>query len=107
MASPGPSSSGPRWARSASRPGRTPKSNSQRNTLRGRARKPILRALLPQKLRRAPIDYGLPQWSTRKEAQHAIFEYIEAFYSRERRRSLLGHVSPETFEARYRVGQVA
>ena len=46
-------------------------------------------------------------WSTREEAKHAIFEYIEAFYNRERRHSLLGHVSPDTFEGRYRMAQVA
>ena len=46
-------------------------------------------------------------WTTREQAKHAIFEYIEAFYNRERRHSLLGHVSPETYEARYRAGQVA
>jgi transposase InsO family protein len=46
-------------------------------------------------------------WATRGDAKHAIFEYIEAFYNRERRHSLLGHVSPDTFEARYRMAQVA
>jgi transposase InsO family protein len=46
-------------------------------------------------------------WSTRELARHAIFEYIEAFYNRERRHSVLGHVSPDVFEARYRASQVA
>lgn len=45
-------------------------------------------------------------WETRQDAKLAIFEYIEAFYNRERH-SLLGQVSPEVFEARYRAGQVA
>ena len=43
-------------------------------------------------------------WTSRADAKHAIFEYVEAFYNRERRHSLLGQVSPEEFEARYRAG---
>ena len=46
-------------------------------------------------------------WPTRASARVAIFEYIEAFYNRERRHSLLGHVSPDAFEARYRASQMA
>jgi putative transposase len=34
------------------------------------------------------------------EAESAIFEYIEAFYNRQRQHSSLGYVSPEAFEAR-------
>ena len=46
-------------------------------------------------------------WSTRERARLAIFEYIEAFYNRERRHSVLGHLSPEEFEACHRAGQAA
>lgn len=46
-------------------------------------------------------------WSTRDRARLAIFEYIEAFYNRERRHSVLGNVSPEEFEACHRAGQAA
>ena len=46
-------------------------------------------------------------WSTRERARLAIFEYIEAFYNRERRHSVLGNVSPEEFEACHQAGQAA
>ena len=39
------------------------------------------------------------EFSTRKEAESAIFHYIEAFYNRQRRHSSLGYLSPEAFEA--------
>ena len=35
---------------------------------------------------------------TRKEGKKSIFEYIEVFYNRQRRHSLLGYKSPEEFE---------
>jgi putative transposase len=35
-----------------------------------------------------------------KDAESAIFEYIEAFYNRQRRHSSLDYLSPEAFEAR-------
>ena len=38
-------------------------------------------------------------FSNRKEAESAIFEYIEGFYNRKRRHSSLGYLSPEAFEA--------
>ena len=38
------------------------------------------------------------QYFTRKEAQNSIFEYIEVFYNRQRRHSLLNHRSPAQFE---------
>lgn len=38
------------------------------------------------------------KFRTRKEAELAIFEYIEAFYNRERRHSSIGYLSPEEFE---------
>ena len=37
-------------------------------------------------------------FATRAEARAAIFEYIEAFYNRQRRHSSLGYVSPAAFE---------
>jgi transposase InsO family protein len=40
-------------------------------------------------------------WRTRQEARTAIFEYIEAFYNRQRRHSTLGYLSPAAFEDRY------
>ncbi|MFZ0379833.1 MAG: IS3 family transposase [Solirubrobacteraceae bacterium] len=35
---------------------------------------------------------------SRLELQSAVFEYIEAFYNRERRRSTLGMLSPIAYE---------
>lgn len=40
------------------------------------------------------------KFKTKKEAKLAVFEYIEAFYNRERRHSALGYLSPEEFEKR-------
>ena len=40
-------------------------------------------------------------WRTRRQARTAIFEYIEAFYNRQRRHSTLGYLSPADFEDRY------
>ena len=37
-------------------------------------------------------------WTTRAEARAAIFEYIEGWYNRRRRHSLIGYVSPAAFE---------
>jgi hypothetical protein len=37
-------------------------------------------------------------WSSRRELSAAVFEYIEAFYNRERRHSTLGMLSPADFE---------
>jgi putative transposase len=37
-------------------------------------------------------------WPTKAEARTAIFDYIEAFYNRRRRHSLLGMLSPADFE---------
>lgn len=42
------------------------------------------------------------QWSTRAAARLAVFDYIEAFYNRQRRHSALGYLSPNEFERRYR-----
>ena len=39
------------------------------------------------------------QYTTRNEATQDIFEYIEVFYNRQRRRSTLGYRSPAEFEA--------
>ena len=37
-------------------------------------------------------------WPTKTEARTAVFDYIEAFYNRRRRHSLLGMLSPVNFE---------
>lgn len=37
-------------------------------------------------------------WSSRSQARHAIFEYIEVWYNRSRRHLALGYVSPVAFE---------
>jgi putative transposase len=39
-------------------------------------------------------------WPTRRAARQAIFEWIEAFYNRQRRHSALGYLSPAAFETR-------
>ena len=41
------------------------------------------------------------QFTTQQEARHAIFEYIEAWYNRERLHSTLNYLSPMEFEALY------
>lgn len=38
------------------------------------------------------------RWRTRVELSNAIFEYIEVFYNRRRRHSMIGYVSPLDFE---------
>jgi putative transposase len=38
-------------------------------------------------------------FADRKQAESAIFEYIEAFYNRKRRHSSLAYLSPQAFEA--------
>ncbi len=37
-------------------------------------------------------------WPTRHELRSAVFDYVEAFYNRERRHSTLGYLSPAQFE---------
>ena len=37
-------------------------------------------------------------WPTKRELGSAVFEYIEAFYNRERRHSTLGMLSPHEYE---------
>jgi len=37
-------------------------------------------------------------WPTRRELRSAVFDYVEAFYNRERRHSTLGYLSPAQFE---------
>jgi hypothetical protein len=39
-------------------------------------------------------------WPTRRELTGEIFEHIEAFYNRQRRRSTLGYLSPAEYENR-------
>ena len=41
-------------------------------------------------------------WPTRRAARHAIFDWIEAFYNRQRLHSELGYQSPVAFEAAIR-----
>jgi putative transposase len=41
------------------------------------------------------------QWRTREDARHALFEYIELFYNRQRRHSALGYLCPNEFEQRH------
>ncbi len=42
----------------------------------------------------------LHAWPTRARARHAIFEFIEVFYNRQRLHSSLGYLSPAEYEAR-------
>jgi putative transposase len=46
-------------------------------------------------------------FSTREEAQAAIFEYIEIFYNRQRRHKALDYLSPMEFEERKGVSMVS
>ncbi|HRK29684.1 MAG TPA: IS3 family transposase [Tepidisphaeraceae bacterium] len=39
------------------------------------------------------------RFATRAQATSSIFEWVEGWYNRRRRRSALGYVSPEEFEA--------
>lgn len=39
------------------------------------------------------------RFTSREEAKRSIFLWIEGWYNRRRRHSVLGYVSPETFEA--------
>jgi putative transposase len=41
------------------------------------------------------------QWRTREDARHALFEYVELFYNRQRRHSTLGYLCPDEFEQRH------
>lgn len=40
------------------------------------------------------------KWPTRRQAEAAIFQYINGFYNTRRRHSYLGGISPLTFEAK-------
>jgi len=40
------------------------------------------------------------KWPTRRQAEAAIFQYINAFYNTRRRHSYLGGIRPLTFEAK-------
>jgi transposase InsO family protein len=37
-------------------------------------------------------------WPSRRDLSSAVFDYIEAFYNRQRRHSTLGYLSPEQYE---------
>ena len=42
--------------------------------------------------------YGNEMFSTRKDAEKAVLEYIEVFYNRERLYQALGYCTPMEFE---------
>jgi len=46
-------------------------------------------------------ELQIEEFTTRQEAQAAIFQYIEVFYNRQRLHSALGYRSPESFEAEH------
>jgi len=41
-------------------------------------------------------------WPSRRDLSSAVFEYIEAFYNRQRRHSTLGYLSPEEYEREHK-----
>jgi putative transposase len=45
------------------------------------------------------VDLALP--ATRREAELAVFDYIETFYNSRRRHSSLGQISPVAFELKH------
>ena len=47
------------------------------------------------------------RWSTRAAARSAIFEYLELFYNRQRRHSVLGYLCPHDFELLNHAAQAA
>ena len=46
------------------------------------------------------------QYQSRKEAESSIFDYIECFYKRKRRHSVLNYLSPVQFELMRKVSQL-
>ncbi len=40
-------------------------------------------------------------WPTRRKLRSAIFEFIEVFYNRKRRHSMLGYLAPVEFEKNF------
>jgi putative transposase len=46
-------------------------------------------------------------WPTKREAQSAIFEWIEGWYNLHRRHSSLGRIAPINFESRQLVYKAA
>jgi transposase InsO family protein len=45
---------------------------------------------------------ALDTFATKRDAQHALFEFIEVWYNRQRRHTSLGSISPAQFEAHHR-----
>lgn len=46
----------------------------------------------------SPTSNGRQHWTTRAELRAALFDYIEAFYSRARHQAGLGHLTPAESE---------
>ncbi len=72
--------------------GITPSMSRVRLLLRQRGDGELLRNLKRELIHRTT-------YATAQQAESAIFEYIEAFYNRQRRHSSLGYLSPQAFEA--------
>jgi len=55
------------------------------------------------------VEEGAPSLPRihRQEGENAIFDFVEAFYNRQRRHSALGYLSPAEYERRYENGAVA
>jgi transposase InsO family protein len=47
------------------------------------------------------------RFQTRQDARQAIFWWIEAWYNRRRRHSVLGYISPEEFERQHQFKMLA
>jgi putative transposase len=47
-----------------------------------------------------------PFWPRRREAELAVFDYIETFYNTRRRHSSLGQLSPVAFENKQKLNDI-